>query len=308
MIGNGTGDWDVPVGGMGHVTAELARAAREAGAEIRTGAEVTVIDPDGEVTGDPDGEYTVGAGHIWPTWPGRAGRLTGAAVPAANGSAPEGAQLKVNLVLQRLPRLRDPGVTRRPRSRAFHVHGVPPWRRAYRQAAAGQIGVRAVRAYCHSLTDPSILGPERAASGAHTLTGFGLHMPARLFRADPDGARDAALAATLAALDDVLAEPVTDCLLTDAAGQPCVDVKSPADLEREIYLPGGHIYHQDLEWPFAEDDAGAGRWGVETEHPRLLLCGVAPARRRRRLSPQRGHGPGGLTQWRTRPCQASGKP
>ena len=50
VIGNGTGDWDVPVGGMGQVTTELARAAREAGAEIRTGAEVTGIDPDGEVT------------------------------------------------------------------------------------------------------------------------------------------------------------------------------------------------------------------------------------------------------------------
>src|SRR6185369_6443126 len=59
VIGNGTGDWDVPVGGMGQVTEELARAAREAGAEIRTGAEVTGIDPDGEVTvREADGEYT----------------------------------------------------------------------------------------------------------------------------------------------------------------------------------------------------------------------------------------------------------
>jgi phytoene dehydrogenase-like protein len=57
-----------------------------------------------------------------------------------------------------------------------------------------------------------------------------------------------------------------------------VDVKSPADLEREIYLPGGHIWHQDLEWPFAEDDADAGRWGVETGHPRLLLCGAGTRR------------------------------
>ncbi len=40
VIGGGTGDWDVPVGGMGAVTAELERAAREAGAEIVTGVEV----------------------------------------------------------------------------------------------------------------------------------------------------------------------------------------------------------------------------------------------------------------------------
>ncbi|HPU02444.1 MAG TPA: FAD-dependent oxidoreductase, partial [Rhodoglobus sp.] len=50
VIGGGTGDWDVPVGGMGAVTGELARAARLAGAELLTGAEVTAITPDGEVS------------------------------------------------------------------------------------------------------------------------------------------------------------------------------------------------------------------------------------------------------------------
>ena len=54
--------------------------------------------------------------------------------------------------------------------------------------------------YCHSLTDPSILGPELREAGAHTLTLFALHQPARLFRADPDGARRLALKRTLAAL------------------------------------------------------------------------------------------------------------
>ncbi len=49
VIGGGTGDWDVPVGGMGRVTAELERAARAAGAELRTNADVTSITPDGEV-------------------------------------------------------------------------------------------------------------------------------------------------------------------------------------------------------------------------------------------------------------------
>jgi len=41
VIGGGTGDWDVPIGGMGHVSAELERAARAAGADLRAGAEVT---------------------------------------------------------------------------------------------------------------------------------------------------------------------------------------------------------------------------------------------------------------------------
>lgn len=49
VIGGGTGDWDVPVGGMGAVTAELERAARAAGADLRTGTAVTAVTPDGEV-------------------------------------------------------------------------------------------------------------------------------------------------------------------------------------------------------------------------------------------------------------------
>ena len=43
------GDWDVPIGGMGSVTAALATAAVRHGAEIVTGAAVYAIDPDGRV-------------------------------------------------------------------------------------------------------------------------------------------------------------------------------------------------------------------------------------------------------------------
>src|SRR3954467_7036183 len=48
VIGNGTGDWDVPVGGMGALTEALAALARAAGAEVRTDTEVTGIDVDGD--------------------------------------------------------------------------------------------------------------------------------------------------------------------------------------------------------------------------------------------------------------------
>ncbi len=78
-------------------------------------------------------------------------------------------------------------------------------------------------------------------------------MPARLFRADPDGARERALAATLASLNSVLAEPIEDVLAVDADGAPCLEVRTPVDLEGDVGLPGGHIFHRDLSWPFAED-------------------------------------------------------
>ena len=56
LLGGGTGDWDVPVGGMGAVSGALAAAAAGHGAEIVTGAEVYAIDPDGEVRYRRDGQ------------------------------------------------------------------------------------------------------------------------------------------------------------------------------------------------------------------------------------------------------------
>ena len=47
VIGSGTGDWDVPVGGMGTLTEELAPIAWAAGAELRAEREVTAIETDG---------------------------------------------------------------------------------------------------------------------------------------------------------------------------------------------------------------------------------------------------------------------
>jgi phytoene dehydrogenase-like protein len=63
---------------------------------------------------------------------------------------------------------------------------------------------------------------------------------------------------------------------------------SPVDLENKIHLPKGNIFHGDLTWPFAEENEEAGRWGVETEHSNVLLCGSA-ARRGGAVSGIPGH-------------------
>ena len=151
------------------------------------------------------------------------------------------------------------------------------------EAASGRVpDPLPVEAYCHSLTDPSILGPELQASRAHTLTLFALHTPARLFRDDPDGRRQEVQDAALGALQAVLAEPLEDCLAVDADSKPCVEVLTPLDVEAELTMPGGHIFHGDLSWPWLEDGVPAAtpaeRWGVATADPGILLCGSGAVR------------------------------
>ena len=284
VIGRGTGEWQVPVGGMGTISAALADAASRAGAELRVGCEVLSLGPDGdgvEVTlGDGANVLRVRARHVLVNAaPAELRRLLGAESTFTGGE--EGAQLKVNLLLSRLPRLRDTSISpKRAFAGTFHVNETAAQlRKAYEMAAAGSIPeVVPCEAYCHSLTDPSILGPELRAAGAQTMTVFALQMPARLFAKDPQAARAAALAATLRSLDSVLGEPVEDCLLHDSEGRPCIEVRSPLDLQQELRMPGGHIFHRDLSWPFAEHEREVGSWGVDSGHPSIFICGAGAKR------------------------------
>ncbi|MEU7576209.1 NAD(P)/FAD-dependent oxidoreductase [Streptomyces sp. NPDC041068] len=280
VIGGGTGDWNVPVGGMGALTGAIAEAARAAGATLRTGCEATRIATDGrraEVTyTSRDGEHTVAADHVLVN-------ASPQALAALLGDAPpppaEGAQLKVNMLLKRLPRLRDTSVDPREAfAGTFHIaEGYEELATAYAQAAAGSLpSAPPSEIYCHSLTDPTILAPDLVERGYQTLTLFGLHTPARLFARDNDAARAELLKSTLAQLDAHLAEPITDCLALDAEGRPCIEAKTPLDLERDLRLPGGNIFHRDLAFPYEQEDTG--RWGVETRHANVLLCGAGAVR------------------------------
>lgn len=288
VIGGGTGDWDVPIGGMGTVTDQLAAAAREAGAEIRTDAEVTALDPDGTVTfRTTEGEQIAVGGHILANVaPAVLDTLVG--TPEADRvPRPQGAQVKVNLLLKRLPRLRDESIA--PEAAfggTFHINErYSQLQTAYDEAAAGDIpAVLPCEIYCHSLADRTILGAELAAAGAQTLTVFGLHTPDDLLITpeNNDAQRERLQAAVLASLNSVLAEPIEDVLMTDADGRLCIETKTTLDIERALNMPGGNIFHGDLSWPFLEDDAPrdtpAQRWGVATAHERILICGAGAVR------------------------------
>jgi phytoene dehydrogenase-like protein len=293
VLGGGTGEWNVPVGGMGALSGALATAARRRGAELITGAEVVAVDPDGRVTYRHRGAQRQVAGRfvlagVTPVV--LAGLLGEAAPPLAGGS-----QVKVNMMLRRLPRLRDGGVTAEQAfGGTFHVNQT--WSQlgaAYRAAAGGELPAPLpCEVYCHSLTDPAILSDSLRDAGAASLTAFALQVPDELQRGDPDTVRERLTDAVLASLDAVLAEPVASVLMSDTHGRACIETKTTTDLQAELGLTGGNIFHGDLSWPFAADedalDTPARRWGVDSGHPRVLLCGSA-ARRGGAVSGIGGH-------------------
>ncbi len=292
VIGRGSGDWQVPLGGMGRIVEELARVARAAGAELLTDSDVLAIEPadsdsdsdSGAGVGvryrDGDSERAVGARRVLVNAaPAELERLLGRA--PTGEEPPEGAQVKLNMLLRRLPRLKDPAVEpERAFAGTFHVNELASQLElAHAQAATGALPTPVpCEAYCHSLTDPSILGPELRAAGVHTLTVFALQTPARIFVADPDGAREAALQGILRSLQSVLAEPIEDCLLARPDGGPCLEIHTPLDLQQELRMPGGHIFHRELSWPFAGSEEEVGSWGVATGERTVLLCGAGARR------------------------------
>ncbi len=285
LIGNGTGEWRVPVGGMGAVSTELTRAASQAGAEVLTSAGVSAIratDDGAEVSwDDADGAHTVGARFVLSNvapWVLRI--LLGRDEDPE--TKPQGAQVKINMLLERLPRLLsgvDPEVAF---AGTMHLgEGYTELGTAYDEAAAGRLpSALPGEIYCQSLTDPSILGD--APAGTHTLTYFGVHTPASLFEADPEGTKALAVSRALTSLNQHLVEPIESCLATDAEGRPCLEAKIPQDVERDLAMPGGHIFHGDLEWPWAPNrsrlDTPAQQWGVQTDVDSVLVCGSGSRR------------------------------
>jgi phytoene dehydrogenase-like protein len=237
--------------------------------------------------------------EITATWvlvnssPEELARLRGHEPPAQRA---EGAQVKVNMLLTRLPALKDPSVTpEQAFGGTFHINET--WSQlntAFHQAQKGDVPVvLPCEIYCHSLSDPSILSQELAEQGVHTLTVFGLHTPHRLSATrTPDELREQLQAAVLDSLNSVLAEPVEPLLFLDENGQPCIETKTTVDVEHTLRLPGGNIFHGPLEWPFVEDDADlstpAKRWGVATDDPQILICGSG-ARRGGAVSGIAGH-------------------
>ena len=205
----------------------------------------------------------------------------------------EGAQIKINMLLTRLPRLKSGLDARIAFAGTFHVNeSFSQFESAYAAACGGAMPQPLpLELYCHTLTDPTILSAELNAKGFHTLTLFGLHTPAQLFDANPEAAKSLAKERALASLNQYLLDPIESVLAPCRDGSLAIEVKSPLDLEKDISLPRGSIFHCDLDFPFLDDEAmGADQqlWGAETDDAHIYLAS-AGARRGGGVSGIAGH-------------------
>ena len=270
LIGNGTGEWKVPKGGMGALVNELVRVATESGVEISLNSKAVKVESTstGVTVELENGETVTGEYLLSNAAPGVLAKLRGTPVPKSL----DGSQMKINILLKRLPKLKSGIDPRLAFAGTFHANeSFTQFETVFSDAQNGVMPQKMpIEMYCHTLTDPSILGQELQAAGYQTLTLFGLHTPASLFDGDNDAARDAALKSAFASLNDYLAEPIEDVIAA-------IEVKTPLDIEEAIALPRGNIFHKDLSMPFREDGTEES-WGVETDDPRIFICGAGAVR------------------------------
>ena len=270
LIGNGTGEWKVPRGGMGALVKELVRVATAAGVEIRVNSRVSSVTTTADkATLSLEDETTITSSYVLSNAaPQVLAQLRGKTPPISL----EGSQMKINILLKSLPQLKSGIDSRLAFAGTFHAsESFAECEPSYLDAKAGNVpGMLPIEMYCHTLTDPSILSADLQAQGYQTLTLFGLHTPAALFDADNEAAKAAALTAALASINQYLVEPIENIIAA-------IEIKSPLDIEGEVGLPRGNIFHKDLSFPFREDNQHI-RWGVETDDARIFICGAGAIR------------------------------
>jgi len=248
--GGGAGQAVFARGGPGAVSDALAAAARAFGAELRTGAEVVAVTTsDGRVTGVALASGEEIAAPIVASGLDPKRTLLGLLGPldlgphlrwrAGNIRQP-GTVARVNLALSALPRFPAAGdgddAARRIRGRILvGATGVDDLERAFDASKYGRVSDRLVlEATIPSLVDPSLTARE----GGHVVSVVAQYVPYALRDGTWDDAARAALGEkVVAALEE--AAPGVGALVTAR------EVLTPAGLEAEYGLTGGHPYHQE---------------------------------------------------------------
>ena len=235
-------------GGPGALSGALESAARAAGAEIRTGAEVAAVRSlDGRATGVilADGEEIDAGAVVSGIDPKQT--LTRLVDPVAIGPSlrwragnirTPGMVSKVNLVLSGLPVFpaadgRDDHLLR---GRIVVATGIDAMERAFDAAKYGGIPERPVlEATIPSLADPTLVAG--APDGTHVMSVIVQYTPYSLSDGTWDERRDEVGDTVLRTLEEVA--PGLSSLVTAR------QVLTPLDLERDYGLTGGHPLHAE---------------------------------------------------------------
>jgi len=260
-----------PAGGMGAVTQAMARAAGEAGVQIRTDARVQSI----LVQEDRACGVRLESGETI-----RAGSIVSNADPKTTFLKLLGARYLDTDFVRRIDHLRARGLVAKMH---LALDGPPPFRGIDPAGLGGRLLVSPDLEYLElafnpskyheipadpvlEITVPSVADPSLAPAGKHVMSINVMFVPYDLGR-DPAAARRQ------------LSHSVLTTLERHAPGivqrVAAVELLTPSDLEREFGMAGGHWHHCALsldQFFFTRPAPGAARYS--TPVPGLYLCGA----------------------------------
>jgi phytoene dehydrogenase-like protein len=266
-------------GGMGSVTQAMAAAATQAGAQIRTGAEILRITAkDGSVTGVvlSNGEEIVAKTVISNADPRRTflrlvdpDFLQPDFLAKMQNYRCNGTVAKVNLALSGLPTFtalaKAPGASYGAKALVGRIHIGPEidyLERAFDAAKYGDFSRQPIL----DIRIPSIADPSLAPAGHHVMSIYVQFAPYKLKGGNWNSQR--------APLGDVVVKTLSD-YAPDLPGLILHgDVITPLDLEEVYGLTGGHIFHGELSLDqlyFTRPLLGWARYKTPLEG--LYLCG-----------------------------------
>jgi phytoene dehydrogenase-like protein len=256
-----------PRGGMGSLTAALARAAGAAGAEIRTDAEVArILVAEDQASGvelasgeklmapivvsnaDPKNTFLklLGTQHLDTGFVRRVHHLRS-----------QGLAAKLHLALKGLPNFHGANAAAL-RGRLLLSPSLQHLERAFNSTKYGEYSTAPVM----EITLPTLNDPTLAPPGAHVLSAIVQYVPHTL-KNGWEGAREQCIAS--------LAEYAPDLpgLIQSA------ELLTPADLERQFRMHGGHWHHGELafdQFYMVRPVPGAAQYA--TPLAGLFLCGA----------------------------------
>jgi phytoene dehydrogenase-like protein len=262
------------IGGPGAVTRAMADAAREAGAQIRTDADVVrILANNGAATGVvlADGTEVRARTIVSAVDPRRTFldlidpmELEPAFIGRLRNYRIAGTMAKMNFALSALPAFRGLGGDAAAKLRG-RVHIGPEIEYLERAFDASKYGAMSERPYL-DIAFPSIVDPSLAPSGRHVMSVYVQYAPFHL--------RDARWDTRQLALADTVMRTLEEYAPGIGALVEARQVITPADLDASYGLSGGHPFHGEL----SIDQLFAMRptlgWGqYKTPLRNLFLCG-----------------------------------